>query len=172
MVGNRSNLCFNRIFIIVLLIPAFAKTTTTYDVQFNDSLQGSGDDCYPSPLEDSSVTLSGVVTAVKSGTYKNFFLQDRTEGQWNGVYFYDYDNSVQPSRGDSITVTADSVAEYFGMTEIKRVTSYTIHSHNLSLPPPVEISTGTLAGGCSATGEAYEGGLVSARNVVRLCRYL
>lgn len=109
MVGNRSNLCFNRIFIIVLLIPAFAKTTTTYDVQFNDSLQGSGDDCYPSPLEDSSVTLSGVVTAVKSGTYKNFFLQDRTEGQWNGVYFYDYDNSVQPSRGDSITVTADSV---------------------------------------------------------------
>ncbi len=109
MVGNRSNLCFNRIFIIVLLIPSFAKTTTTYDVQFNNSLQGSGDDCYPSPLEDSSVTLSGVVTAVKSGTYKNFFLQDRTEGQWNGVYFYDYDNSVQPSRGDSITVTADSV---------------------------------------------------------------
>lgn len=42
------------------------SATDIYDVQFNNSTQGSGDDCYPSPEEGNTVTVSGIVTAVAS----------------------------------------------------------------------------------------------------------
>ncbi len=147
----------------LLAITHSLMATTIYEVQHNETNQGSGNNCYPSPLVGQTVAISGVVTAVKSGSYPNFWMEDASDGLWNGIYVYDA--SVSPSRGDSVTITA-KVYEYYGMTEMKEVSSFTIHSNDNPLPDTIEISTGTLAGGCSATAEAYEGLLVRVNDVV------
>ncbi len=126
-----------------------------YSVQFNTE-QGSGDDCFPSPYLDEQVTLSGIVTHVKSGTYHNFFIQQPDCTTWAGVYVYD--NTVNPTTGDEVTITAD-VDEYFGLTEIKNVTSSAVNSSGNNIEPIV-INTGTLGILCSADAEQYEGMLV------------
>jgi len=138
------------------------SATTIYDVQFNNSTQGSGDDCYPSPEEGNTVTVSGIATAVASPP--RFWIEELEGGLWRGIYVYDYSFNVQ--RGDSVTVTAP-VSEYYGMTELYyQGASCTIHSRDNSLPDPIDISTGDLSGGCSATAEAYEGVLVRVKDVV------
>ncbi|MFC1683321.1 hypothetical protein ACFL0G_03855, partial [Candidatus Zixiibacteriota bacterium] len=70
------------------LAPAMGLATTIYDVQYNETTQGTGDDCYPSSLDAQQVTVQGVVTAVVPGTYPNFWLQEDNT-QWSGVYVYD-----------------------------------------------------------------------------------
>jgi len=149
--------------IVGMSLAGSSMAETIYEVQHNDTNQGSGDDCYPSPLVGNAVTISGIVTAVEPPPYTNFWLEDPANGLWSGIYVYD--NTVHPSRGDSVTITAD-VYEYYGMTELQNITSSTAHSSGNPLPDTIEISTGTLAGGCSATAEAYEGLLVKVRNVV------
>jgi hypothetical protein len=138
-------------------------TNSIYEVQYNETTQGSGADCYPSSFNQQQVTVSGVVTGVTPGSFPNFYLQDPTGTVWSGVYFFD--NTVDPERGDSLTVTA-SVDEYYGMTEIKDVTDFTINSSGNPLPDPVDISTADLAGGCNAGSEAYEGVLVRVSNAI------
>jgi len=153
------------LFLVVLImgLPWVVAATTIYDVQHNETSQGSGDDCYPSPLFDQTVTISGVVTQVGvSSGYPDFWLQDPNDPLWSGVFIYD--TSIEPSLGDSLTITA-SVDEYYGLTEIKDVSSFTAHTAGAALPVPVDISTGDLAGGCNVDGEAYEGMLVRLRNV-------
>ena len=148
---------------LVLGLPWVVAATTIYDVQYNETNQGSGEDCYPSPLFDRTVTFSGVVTQVGvSSGYPDFWLQDPNDPLWSGVFIYD--TSIEPSLGDSLTITA-SVDEYYGLTEIKNISSFTAHTAGAALPAPVDISTGDLAGGCNVTAEAYEGMLVRLRNV-------
>jgi len=146
-----------------LAISAPAVATTIFDVQYNESEQGTGEDCYPSNHDGETVTVSGVVTAVSPGSYPNFYLQDPAGDLWNGVYFYD--TTVGPLRGDSVTVTA-VVDEYYGMTELKDVTQFAIHSSGNALPEPADITTGMLAGGCNAIPEACEGVLVRVTGAV------
>jgi|GEM_PF-626944 len=149
--------------VLILGLPWVVAATTIYDVQHNETSQGSGDDCYPSPLYDQTVTFSGVVTQVGvSSGYPDFWMQDPNDPLWSGVFIYD--TSVEPSLGDSLTITA-SVDEYYGLTEIKDVSSFTVHAGDATLPAPVDITTGELAGGCNVDGEAYEGMLVRLRNV-------
>jgi hypothetical protein len=150
-----------------LAIPVRGLTTTIFDVQYNESDQGAGNDCYPSVHGGETVTVSGVVTAVFPGNYPNFYLQDPAGTVWSGIYFYD--TTVDPMRGDSVTVTA-VVEEYYGMTELKDVAQFAIHSSGNAVPEPADITTGTLAGGCGVLAEAYEGVLVriSAAVVTRL----
>ncbi len=138
-------------------------TNSIYEVQYNETTQGSGDDCFPSPFDNQPVTIEGIVTAVKSGQFPNFWLEDASGGLWQGVYVFDA--TVGPSRGDRISLTA-SVDDYFGMTEIKDVTNFEIISTGNTLPDPIDISTVDLAGGCSAGAEAYEGLLVRVSDVV------
>lgn len=128
---------------------------TIYDIQNTNAAIG---DCFDSPYNGQTVTFSGVITAAGSG---NYYIQDGT-GAWNGAYVYDSGNS--PSRGDNVTLVA-VVDEYYGMTEIKDVSSYMLNSSGNDEPEPVSISTGDLAGGCSIIGEAYEGVLVKLSNV-------
>ncbi|MCF7808122.1 MAG: T9SS type A sorting domain-containing protein [Candidatus Marinimicrobia bacterium] len=128
---------------------------TIYDIQYTSTAAG---ECYDSPLFGQTVTFSGIITASGSG---NYYIQDGS-GAWNGVYVYDSGNSV--ARGDSVTLVAE-VDEYYGMTEIKGVSSFTVTSSENEEPAAVSISTGDLAGGCSLTGEAYEGVLVTVTNV-------
>jgi hypothetical protein len=135
---------------------------TIYDVQFNDSDPGSGDDCYPSPYFEDEVTITGVVTAVMEGDYPDFWLQEKSGDLWAGVFVYDV--SVDPSVGDTMTLTAE-VDEYFGLTEVKYVSDFEIHG-TADLPDVTDISTEDLSGGCNDVAEQYEGMLVRVTNVV------
>ncbi|MCK4271531.1 hypothetical protein KAX22_02705, partial [bacterium] len=157
-----------RYFILVMvaffaLAPAAGLATTIYDVQHNDTNQGTGDDCYPSLLADSTVTVEGIVTAVRAGDYPNFWLEEADGGLWKGIYVYDV--TVEPSRGDQVSITA-AVDEYYGLTELKDISSFQIISSGNTLPPVVDITTGDLAGGCNVGAEAYEGVLVRVSNAV------
>lgn len=143
---------------IILLLPISALATTIYDIQYTDY---PGDGTYPSPLNGQTVTVSGIVTAVKSGTYQNFYIEEDPGGAWHGVYVYD--STVKPALGDSVTITV-KVDEYYGLTELKNVSSYTIHSHNNPLPGPTEVSTVSIGGG-GFEAEGYEGVLMIVRNV-------
>ncbi|MBD3168536.1 MAG: T9SS type A sorting domain-containing protein [candidate division Zixibacteria bacterium] len=135
-----------------------------YDVQFNDTNQGSGDDCFPSPYVDQTVEVVGKVTAVQAGSYPNFYLQ--ADGcEWNGVYVYD--DGVAPCIGDSLYVRG-TVTEYFGVTEITSVDSFYVFDSGLDVMEPCSLGTDDLAGGCSATAEAWEGVLVALYDVTIL----
>jgi len=128
---------------------------TIYEIQHTSTVSG---DCYDSPLNGQTVTFSGIITASGSD---NYYIQDGA-GAWNGVYVYDNTNSAV--RGDSVTMVAD-VDEFYGMTEIKNISSYTVNSSDNPEPEPVVVNTGDLGGGCSINGEAYEGVLVKLENV-------
>jgi len=147
---------------LFIMISAPGLATTIFDVQYNESEQGTGNDCYPSPLDGQQVILSGVVTAVLPGDYPDFWLQSVSGGPWTGIFVYD--PTVEPDVGDSLTMTA-RVDEYYGLTEMQEVTDFTLHSTANALPDPLVIATGDLAGGCQAVSEAYEGLLVEVRDV-------
>ena len=117
---------------------------TIYDIQY--TTDPSGD----SPYAGQNVQTSGLVTAITSNGY---FLQDGT-GAWNGIYVYDTNNS--PAIGDNITIIAE-VAEYYNLTELKNLLSYTLNSSGNVLPPAAATSTFDIN-----SMEAYEGVLVQA----------
>ncbi len=147
---------------ILVILPILLKATTIYDVQYNETNRGTGDDCYPSPEENNTVTITGVVTGVTTNTsYDNFWIQEAS-GLWHGIYVFD--NSIHPSRGDSITLTG-MVSEYYGLTEIDPG-SYQIHATGRPEPEPIKVTSADLAGGCSALGESFEGVLVRIEKVV------
>lgn len=136
-------------------------STTIYDVQFAEEL-GTDNDCYPSTFDGETVTVTGVVTAVKPGTDPNFYLQDSNLNNWAGIYVYD--TSVNPIVGDEVTLTAE-VDEYYGLTELKNVADYTINQGTNSVEP-LNISTGDLGLFCGMPGEQYEGMLVNISGVI------
>jgi hypothetical protein len=148
---------------VFFLVSAPSLAVTIYDVQFNDSQQGSGNDCFPSSYDGQTVTVTGVVTAVSPGSYPNFYLQNPDGTVWSGIFFFD--TTVDPMRGDSLTLTG-MVDEYYGMTEVKEVTQFTVHSSGNAVPAPVDISSGELVGGCNVASEAYEGVLVRVTDAV------
>ena len=107
-------------------------------------IQGTG---AASPYDGQVVTTTGIVTAVVSNSY---FIQDGTDLR-SGLYIYDQNNA--PSLGDEITITG-TTTEYFEMTEIVDVTSFTINSSANALPSPILLSTADV------NNEDYEGMLV------------
>ncbi|MEA3444340.1 MAG: lamin tail domain-containing protein [Bacteroidota bacterium] len=119
-----------------------APVVTIYDIQY--TTDPSGDSPYDSQLIETSGTVTGLVPY-------GYFIQDGI-GMWNGVYVYDTGNL--PAIGDNITLVAE-VAEYYNLTELKNLNSYTLNSSGNVLPPAVVVSTNDLA-----TMEAYEGVLV------------
>ncbi len=147
---------------VALLLAGLLPAQTIYDIQFNDSNQGSGNDCYPSPYYQDEVTVTGVVTAVLPGQYPDFWLQEKSGDLWAGVFVYDV--SVDPAVGDTLTLTAE-VDEYYGLTELKNVSEFEIHG-TAELPGISDISTADLAGGCNSHSEQFEGMLVRVKNVV------
>jgi len=118
--------------------------TTIYDVQYTTE---AGDGTYPSLLVDQSVTVTGIVTAITGYSY---YIQDG-DGGWNGIYVYDDVNT--PAIGDEVTVSA-TVSEYYGLTELGTVTSFTNNSTGNTLPNAVTLATAAV------NDEQYEGVLV------------
>ncbi|MBK7240058.1 MAG: T9SS type A sorting domain-containing protein [Flavobacteriales bacterium] len=124
--------------------------TPIYDIQFTTAPDGA------SPMENQSVSTSGIVTAIfpAGGANPGYFLQDGP-GPWNGVFVYD--NTNIPSLGDEISLTA-TVTEYFTLTELTGVVGYTVESTGNPLPAASFTST------FGAGSEQYEGVLVTANN--------
>jgi len=123
---------------------SFAQTEVTiYEIQ------GQQDH---SPYEGQTVKTQGIVTAMFGSSY---FIQDG-EGEWNGVYVYASSNIVV---GDEIELTAE-VDEYYDLTELKNISSFTILSSGNALPAASWLSTEEI------NDEAYEGVLVKVENAI------
>jgi len=132
-----------------ILLPTFLLLFSIFlNAQTIAEIQGTGD---ASPYDGQSVTTTGIVTAVAP---QGYFIQDGTALR-SGIYVYEQTNS--PAVGDEVTL-AGTVTEYFELTEIVDVTSFTINSSNNTLPNPILLSTG------DASNEDYEGMLVSVQN--------
>ena len=113
-----------------------------------------------SPYDGQTVSTSGTVTAVTSDGY---FIQDAVEA-WSGVFVYDSVNVVE--MGYVFSIQAE-VAEYYGMTQLKNVSSFVdISTYPIVqvlpltiLPPPVieeyEGCLVTISGVCSSENNEY-----------------
>lgn len=109
------------------------------------------------------VDVEGVVTYLEPTSYGSslpinfsaYAISDAQGGPWSGVYVYD--NSRRPDLGDRVRITA-FVDEYYGLTELKNVTAYTLLGRSNTVP--------ATAVACAHLGqEAYEGVLVCVSNV-------
>ena len=119
-------------------------THTIHDVQ---------GELFSSPLIEQIVTIHGIVTATAEYGY---FIQDG-DGPWNGIFVYD--STYLPEIGDDVVVEGE-VAEYFDNTELLNLIYFEVLSSGNDLPNASQQPTGFLG----ATGEPYEGGLVTIYN--------
>lgn len=129
---------------------------TVRDIQYTTDPSGN------SPYLGQSVTVAGVVTGVvRVGNSKGmYFIQDG-KGPWNGVYCYDRDRF--PAEGDSVLVSG-TVIEYYGLTEISPVSSFSLLKKGARVPEPVVLPTCSLSA-ANPNAEAYEGVLVATNKV-------
>ncbi|MAX09637.1 MAG: hypothetical protein CMG13_02095 [Candidatus Marinimicrobia bacterium] len=134
-------------------------TPSIFDIQYTED-QGSY--CYETDAAGTSVSLSGIVTHVKPGSYPNFFIQDAdSESLWSGIYVYD--TSVAPMVGDELIVTG-TVNEYYSLTQLLDISSYQVVSQN-NIVAPLSINAADLGIECSFSGEQYESMLVEIEDV-------
>lgn len=126
------------------------EVTSIYDIQYTTDETGN------SPFNGQTVVTEGIVTAIvmKNDALSAYYIQSQS-GAWNGIYVYDNKNA--PTVGDNITIKAE-VTEYYNLTELKNVSSFTINSSGNALPEPVVITPAQI-------GEQYEGVLVKVENV-------
>ncbi len=137
---------------------------TPYDIQFTKEI-GVGEDCYPSEFEGQNVEVTGVVTAVRPDQdYPNFFFQDPNKKEWAGMFIYIDQGYSAPSVGDLVILKGD-IAEYYGMTEMKNISSTTILSSGNEIEP-VKLNAALISGSCSEWAEKYEGMLVRLVDVL------
>ena len=139
-------------------VSIFVGSYAISDIQYTED---QGAYCYETDISGEEVTVSGIVTHVKPGDYPNFFIQDPDDSLWSGIYVYD--TSVNPSVGDDITLTA-SVNEFYSLTQLIDVTSFSINSTNNNIDPLL-INASDLGIDCSLSGEQYESMLVSIQDV-------
>jgi len=133
---------------ILLMLCAAAFALTVHDIQY--STDGA------SPYDGDVVTVSAIVVATDYSGDK-YFIGDPGGGPWSGVYVFDWTFTGSP--GDWVTFTTE-VDEYYGLTELKNVTSLTIDS--TGSVPPAYATTCAIAD----TSEALEGVLVTLSNLI------
>ncbi len=117
-----------------------------YDIQFTTNTSGD------SPYDGQIVSTTGLVTAANSNSY---FIQDGV-GAWSGLYVYSPGHTAQV--GDSLFLTG-LIEEYYGVTELLNVTTFTLINSGNTLPAPTLVTTGTVN-----SDEAYEAVLVQVEN--------
>ena len=159
-----------RLLTVLSLCTTFAmgQVTSIADIQYVAD-PGTDD---TSPLADSTVTISGIVTAEFWGSYKNrtMFIQD-ADTAWSGIALYEgggwdafattYDAGVNRTtivEGDSITLTA-TVGSYSGGTQMVSATSLVVHGLATNPPAPILVTPGT------GNAEKYEGVLITVSDV-------
>jgi len=121
-----------------------------------EEIQGHAD---TSPMVGMKVMTWGVVTGVYS---YGFFLQDTGDSgdvalPWNGIFVYT-GSTPTVSRGYDITIVGE-VAEHYGLTEIKNISSINIDDTGRVIQPAV-VSTGDLS------DEQWEGVYVKVDSAV------
>ncbi|MFQ6617997.1 MAG: T9SS type A sorting domain-containing protein [Fidelibacterota bacterium] len=135
---------------------AIAQVTSIHDIQY--TTDSSGD----SPLKDSTVTISGIVTGEPyafGGSY--YFVQDASD-LWSGIKVYDPSREYDVAEGDSVSLKG-TVAEYYGMTQIINVTEFTIIDSGVFGIEPLNVTTLDV-GDDGTNAEAYEGVLIRVTN--------
>jgi predicted extracellular nuclease len=130
----------------VLIETQELQTVPIYDIQFTSDMSGD------SPLAGQSVITGGIVTAVGVDGY--FIQNSNTSGPWNGIFVFNSFNA--PVIGDSVVFSAN-VVEYFNMTQLSGVSSFTIVSSGNA----VNVTNITTA---AVNTEGYEGMLVRVNN--------
>ena len=133
---------------------ANAQVTKIRQIQY--TTDASGD----SPLKGQVVTISGIVTAEPYAFGGSVYFVQDSVGAWSGIKVYD--SGRQVAFGDSVTLTG-TVAEYYGVTEIKNVTDFEINDSSRVVMPPVVVTTGEIGTG-GTMAEAYEGVLIQVKN--------
>ncbi|MFY9274673.1 MAG: T9SS type A sorting domain-containing protein [Bacteroidales bacterium] len=121
---------------VTISITTDIEEVSIYDIQY--TTDASGD----SPYIGQTIKTRGVVTAVSNA---GFWLQDG-KGAWNGIYVYN--NTILPSLGDSILISA-TVSEYFDLTELINV-NLLENFGNTNIPAPEIVNIADV-------GESYEG---------------
>lgn len=124
----------------ISICPVTQSLTSVYNIQYTTDPNGN------SPFANSTVLTGGIVTAIHS---TGFFIQSGT-GPYSGIFVFN--NTNTPNRGDSVTFSAQ-VEEYFGMTQLKNVSNFTIVNSGNNVAPTVVTTA-------QAGTEAYEGVLV------------
>jgi len=125
------------------IIGGSSNEVTIYDIQGQTAA---------SPYEGQTVTTSGIVTGV---AYNGYYIQDGS-GAWNGIFVFD--NNNVPVMGDEVVVSGE-VQEYYEMTELGYISSYSVESQGNQLPDVVTITA------LETTMEDYESVLVQVQNV-------
>lgn len=123
---------------------SFAQTEVTiYEIQGQQE---------HSPYAGEIIITQGIVTGVFGAGY---FIQDG-EGEWNGVYVY---SSEAVNVGDEIELSGE-VDEYYDLTELKNIVTYTVLSSGNQLPAASVLDTWDV------NDEAYEGVLVKVEDAI------
>ncbi len=147
---NLKSLWVVSVFLLGLSGSVFGELTPIYDIQYTTNPGGD------SPLVDQAVTTQGIVTGISY--YGQFWIEAVGGGAWNGLYVYDNSNTTT-AIGDLLELTG-TVREYYGLTELATLTSYTLLSSGNTITSPIVLSTGDVA------DEQYEGVLVEVHDVV------
>ena len=146
--------------LFIVMSAPLAGAVSIHDVQYTTNPTGD------SPLNGSSVTIAGVVTAVTmKGDTARFFMQDAA-APWSGIYIFSKTvYNPKPEVGDSVALTG-SVSEYYGMTEITTMPGsyYELFKKGCPLPAAQVVPTAYLKTG-APQAEAYEEVRVEVRNV-------
>lgn len=138
--------------ILILTILSFPLAQDVISIAEVQDTTGTEND--ESVYLDSTVTVTGVVSAESYAFGSDYYLQDGT-GKWSGIMVYDSEHEA--AYGDSIMITAE-VDEYYNLTELKNVSSFTVISKGHEVKPTL-VSSGEI-GTNGTNAEAYEGVLV------------
>lgn len=143
---------------VVIEAAGAIQDVNIYDIQFTSDPSGD------SPYNGQVVRTSGIVTALDAFANNGnpqlvYYLQDGS-GAWNGIYVFDFiDNGNAVSVGDEIELIA-TVSEYFGLTELTSIQSFTLVASGQPLPAALVVGTGEVA------AEALESVLVRVEDAV------
>ena len=149
--------------------PPVAMPTTLFAINTNHS--GSDGACYHSAREGEFVRVEGYVTGV---SYDGFYMQDEVAAAlYAGVWVYTGSGSsylTNLTAGDKVGVEA-LVNEYYSLTELLVADTPAALVELLSTghtPVPLATTTGAIGEGCTESGEAHEGLLVTVSGGVQL----
>ena len=135
---------------------------TIYQISYDASHTATS--CAPSAFVSNVVRTRGYVSAVDTD---GFYMQEYTTASpFTGMFVYTTSSGsglFGRDVGQYVEVVG-TVVEYYSLTEISTVVSVTVISTGHTLTPVVT-TTGTLGTSCNIAGEAYEGSLVTLRNV-------
>jgi predicted extracellular nuclease len=153
---------------------SFCGVDSIYNIQY--TINGGVDStCFPSSYDGQIVNICGVVTAVRQGTYKDVYMVDtRTPGgpstNWTAITLFDFvagtNDTLKANVGEKIEING-RVKEYYGLTEIDSLISYTVRGSGNAFDT-THVHVTDLRGTCNFGSEAYEEVLVKLDSVTVL----